>query len=273
MTGGMDLTLQFSNKLKRKLGGGGTSFGVVMRMYTPEIVEMAGIAGCEFVVIDMEHEPFTVREAADLVRVTLLGGMTPIARIGRSSASVIDPLLSAGVQGFNLARVKSAADVAELTDAIYYHPKGARTVYALGRSGNFGHRTEESEWMQLVNDELLVGVIIEEADAVANIDEILACPGLDFVDFGAKDLRQSLGMPPMAEVNAIGASVVAKAKAAGKATGHSVHGHVPDIATYEKLSDGKGAMLIATPSGIIMSALAAQVEAANRISSRQEHAA
>ncbi|MCM2477234.1 hypothetical protein HGO38_27655 [Rhizobium sp. CG5] len=261
------------NLLREKLARGETCFGAVMRLYSHEIVEMAGLAGCDFIVVDIEHEPFTVREAADLIRTTLLYGMTPIARIGRGSAQLIDPLLSAGVQGFNIARVRSAADLDEIADMLFYHPQGSRTVYALGRSGNFGHETDEGEWMKRVNAEIMLGAIIEEAAAIDNLDAILAHPALDFIDVGAKDLRQSMGMPPMTDILPIVADVVKKAKAAGKYTGHSLQGHVPDEAMYRRLSDGKGVMLIATPSGIIISALAAQVAASRKISTSQEHAA
>ena len=261
------------NLLKEKLVNGKTCFGAVMRLYAPEIVEMAGLAGCDFVVVDIEHEPFTVREAADLIRVSLLSGMTPIVRIGRASLHLIDPLLSAGAQGFNIARVKNAQDIDELVETLFYHPYGNRTVYALGRSGNFGHGTDEAEWMEKVNSEIMLGVIIEEAEAIGNLDAILTHPHLDFVDVGAKDLRQSMGMPPLSEINPIAADVIRRTKAAGKFTGHSIHGHMPDEQTYGRLSDGKGVMLIATPSGIIMSALAAQVAAAKKVAVTQEHAA
>ncbi len=267
------MPVPFSNSLKKKLAQGATCFGAVMRLHSTEIVEMAGIAGCDYVVVDAEHEPFTVREAAELVQTTLLCGMTPIVRLGRSSMHMIDPMLSAGAQGFNLARVKTAADVRELTDALYYYPHGTRTVYALGRSGRFGFETEEDSWMKEVNAELLVGVIIEESEAIDNLEAILAEPLLDFVDCGAKDLRQSMNMPPMSDVKAIEASVFARAKAAGKFTGHSVQGHLPDEAVYRSFAKGGGVMLNATPSGIIMSALAAQAALARTISAKQEKAA
>lgn len=252
------------NTLKAKLKNNETTFGVVMRLHAPEIVEMAAVAGCDFAVIDLEHESINIRDAQDMIRVAALSGLTPIARLGRAWLHHIDPLLAAGAQGFSLARVRSAADITALADAVLYYPHGHRTVYALGRSGNFGLGVDEAEWADQVSSEIMLQAIIEEADAIDNIDEIINHPKLDVIECGAKDLRQSMGMPPMEGVRDIVKDVFRRAAKAGKGTAHSVLGHVTTPEKTSQLSFGSGTMLIASPSDIVINALSVMVAVAKK---------
>lgn len=248
------------NLLKAKLRNNEVCFGIVMRLCSEEIVEMAGATGCDFVVIDMEHEAFNLKDAQSLIRITSLCGMTPIVRLGRAWLHHIDPLLAAGAQGFSLARVRNVGDIAALADAVLYHPEGHRTVYALGRSGRFGYGVEEGQWAAQVNSEIMLQAIIEEADAIDDIDAIIAHPRLDVVECGAKDLRQSMGMPPMDGVRQIVRDVFTKAAAAGKGTAHSVLGHVTTPEKTTGLSYGSGTMLIASPSDMVVNALGEMIK-------------
>ncbi|MFV0295470.1 MAG: HpcH/HpaI aldolase family protein [Hyphomicrobiaceae bacterium] len=251
------MTAPRPNRLKARLKNNETCFGVVMRLYSLEIVEMAAIAGCDFVVVDLEHEPLDLADAAAMIRTAALAGMTPIARIGRAWLHHVDPLLAAGAQGFSLARVQSAADITTLADAVLYHPHGKRTIYALSSSGHYGHETDEAEWSAAASAEIMITAIIEEAAALDDIDAIIAHPHLDVIEFGQKDLRHSLGMgKSVEEVRSIARQIFAQAAEAGKATSHSVLGHITTPERTTGLSHGSGTLLISSPSDMVMSSLA-----------------
>tara|TARA_B100001750_G_scaffold225234_1_gene216912 strand:+ start:51 stop:455 length:405 start_codon:yes stop_codon:yes gene_type:complete len=58
-----------------------------------------------------------------------------------------------------------------------------------------GYGTDNSEFIQKVNDEILVVVLIEEIDAVENLDEILAVDHIDIFFVAPGDLAQTMGYP------------------------------------------------------------------------------
>jgi 4-hydroxy-2-oxoheptanedioate aldolase len=93
------------------------------------------------------------------------------------------------------------------------------------------------------NAQSLVCVQIEDAQAVRNIDAILAVDGIDVVFIGPSDLSQSMGFPGDPKAPAVAAAIdgtLARIAAAGRSSG------MP--ATAETLADvmGKGCRYIYT---------------------------
>lgn len=243
------------NRTKMKLAEGQTCFGIGIGFGSETIVEIAAAVGCDFVIFDMEHESASLSEVISMARVADLAGMTPIARFGRGHEHLVDPLLAGGIQGFVLARVKSAADITALTDLMYYHPLGRRTAYAHGRSGNFGIGLDFDAWREQTNKELLLNVIIEEQEAVEKLDEILAHPLLDVIEVGPSDLRLSMGLPPAAEVAKIEAAIFKRAVAAGKFILDIAHGHEITARVWQQVRPGHGTMILSSVSGLVRAAL------------------
>ena len=102
-------------------------------------------------------------------------------------------------------------------------------------------------WPLNPEGEILVGLMIESVEAVANIDEILAVPGVGFVIIGEGDLSQELGYarqydhPVVLEAKA---KVLAAAKAAGVPVAHP---HANPGNAEKALADGFG-ILFCTPT-------------------------
>lgn len=247
------------NRTKAKLAQGHTLYGIAIEYGNVQTVEIAAAAGCDFVIFDQEHESVNLADTLNLVRAANISGITPIARLGRNYGHYIDPLLAAGVQGFILSRIKSAADITALTDMIYYHPLGKRTAWAHGRTANFGIGTDFDAWCAQSNKELHVHVIIEEAQAIANLDEILAHPLLDVVEVGPNDLRLSMGLPSREEVAKIEEETFAKAVMAGKYVleVHNTNTLTPRV--WKEIRPGHGSMIGGAASTILSKTIMANV--------------
>ncbi len=245
------------NRTKARLAAGHTTFGITLRFPSDQVVEIAASCGCDFVLFDIEHEGFSMAELVSMIRVADLAGITPIARVGRGYERLVDPLLAAGIQGFSLARVTRAADISALADHVYYYPKGKRTSYPLGRSGDFGIGMDVDAWREEVNRHLLLHAIIEEADAITNLDEILAHPALDVVECGPADLRLSLGLPSLEDIARLEEQVFARAVAAGKFVLETVAGHELTPRVWKEVRPGHGTMITGSASGILTMALRA----------------
>jgi 2-keto-3-deoxy-L-rhamnonate aldolase RhmA len=125
-------------------------------------------------------------------------------------------LLDAGAQGVHLPRCSTVADMRELVACTRFYPEGQRTFYRLGRGGNFSHGLADDEWSRQANAELLVVAMIEEASALEQLAPMLAVPGVDAIHIGPKDLWQSMGMPPKAEVDKAVQTIATAVLASGK---------------------------------------------------------
>jgi len=66
------------NRTKRLLKSGGVAIGVSIASPAPELVEIAAVAGCDYAILDAEHEPFDDAQLANLIRAADAFDITPI---------------------------------------------------------------------------------------------------------------------------------------------------------------------------------------------------
>lgn len=203
------------NKTKRMLAVGEVAVGAVIGSPAPELVEVAAVAGFDFVTFDAEHEPLDDSQLVHLIRAADAFDITPIVRVPKDPDRLLR-LLDAGAQGVHVPRCSTVADMRELVDCTRFYPEGQRTFYRLGRGGNFSHGMADDEWSRQANAELLVIAMIEEASALEQLAPMLAVRGIDAVHIGPKDLWQSMGMPPKAEVDKVIQQIAAAVLASGK---------------------------------------------------------
>jgi 2-keto-3-deoxy-L-rhamnonate aldolase RhmA len=187
------------NKTKRALVAGKLALGAVIGSPAPELVEIAAVAGFDFVTFDAEHEPLDDGQLVTLIRAAEAFDITPIVRVPKDPDRLLR-LLDAGAQGVHVPRCNNAEDMRQLVECTRFYPLGQRTFYRLGRGGNFSYGLSDDEWAQQANAELLVIAMIEEISALEQLGAMLAIPGVDAIHIGPKDLWQSMGMPPEAQV-------------------------------------------------------------------------
>ena len=66
---------KFREKLKQGV------VGCFSKTEDPAIIETMGYAGADFVIIDLEHGPNTIRSAQNLIRAAQISGLFPIIRV------------------------------------------------------------------------------------------------------------------------------------------------------------------------------------------------
>lgn len=210
----------FQNQLKKKLYQGEAAIGTFMAYSSPEIVEILGISGMDFVVIDCEHGPFSVESTTNLIRAAELRGLTPITRVTCNSETNILRSLDVGAHGIQVPQVNCKEAAQQVISSAKYHPIGKRGV-AIPRAIEFG-TIDILKAYEEANEQTLVVVHCETEECYQNLDEILAVPEIDVVFLGPFDMSQSLNIPQqfdhpkMIEVTN---SVLSKTKAAGKIPG------------------------------------------------------
>jgi 4-hydroxy-2-oxoheptanedioate aldolase len=203
------------NKTKRLLAAGKLAVGAVIGAPAPDLVELAAVAGFDFVTFDAEHEPFDDSQLVSLIRAADAFDITPIVRVAKNPDRILG-LLDAGAQGVHVPRCTTVEDMRELVSWTRFYPEGQRTFYRLGRGGNYNSGLPDDEWARQANSELLVVAMIEEASALDHLGPMLAVKGVDAVHIGPKDLWQSMGMPPKPEVDKAVEQIARAVLAAGK---------------------------------------------------------
>lgn len=225
-----------TNTTKAKLAEGKVVLGAIISRHAPDLVELFGAIGYDFVMIDCEHGPMDLNEVEHMVRAAEVFGITPITRIPNDEDSTILRFLDRGVQGIIVPHVNTRQAAEAVAKAARYWPDGHRGM-AGGRAHDYGVGVSRDESTRWINSQLLVIPMIEETEAVDNLDAILTVPGIDVLHVASGDLGQSMGNPGAAAVRQLMREVVPRIRAGGKLCG--VGGNSPTdaagIAEFIKL--------------------------------------
>jgi 2-keto-3-deoxy-L-rhamnonate aldolase RhmA len=185
----------YPNKMKQALQNGQSVTGtMIAELRQPSVAQLLANAGFDFFTIDNEHGPFNIETIADLSRTALYAGITPIVRIPDLAYPYIAQSLDAGAQGIMQPRVYEVSQAKEAVEMMKYPPEGKRGS-ALSRGYTRFRSGSTPEVMAQVNRETILFVQIETREALENIDDILAIPGVDVAFIGPNDLSIALGVP------------------------------------------------------------------------------
>jgi len=214
------------NRMKEKLRAGEPVFGVSVMIPSPQIVEMIGAAGFDWVLLDCEHGTLTIESVELMAMAAEACGITAIARPATRSPEHILQVLDRGVMGVQVPHVNTAEDAREVIAAVKYHPLGRRGLAAGTRSAVYDSHGTLAEYVAAANDATLIAIQLEERAAIDNIDELLKVDGIDVFFVGPSDLSQSMGYPgnpkapPVAEaINSSFRKMVAAGRTPGTPAG------------------------------------------------------
>lgn len=210
------------NTTKAKLEAGETVFGIFDRYHDATLAEFIALGGWDFLVFDAEHGTLDPAGVADLSRAAEVRGATPMARVTTNESSSILRFLDSGVHGVHVPWVNSAEEAERAVQAVKYGPRGRRGL-AGNRSGDWSANEASTT---AANEQTLVVVQVETAEAVDRIDELIEVDGVDVLFLGPSDLSHSLGHPGdvghpevRAAMERVAAAVVPSAKTLGVFTG------------------------------------------------------
>jgi 4-hydroxy-2-oxoheptanedioate aldolase len=231
------------NRMKEKLCAGAPAFGVSVMIPSPQLVEMLGAFGFDWVLLDCEHGTLTLESVELMAMAAEAAGMTAIARPVSNSPVHILQVLDRGVAGVQVPHVRNAVEARAAVAAVKYHPLGSRSLAAGTRAAQYDAHGSLAEHVRSANAETLIAAQIEDHEALAHLDEILQVDAIDVFFVGPSDLSQSMGHPGNPKAPEVAAAIdacLARIRAAGRIAG------MP--ATAEQLSDAldKGVRYIYT---------------------------
>ncbi len=167
-----------------------STLGTWMSSPSSAAAETAARLGFDYVCVDNQHGAIDYQATVGMVQGILLGGSSPIARVPWNEAGILGKMLDAGVEGIVVPMVNSVAEAEAVVRGTRYPPLGERSYGPVMA----GMRTDD--YHATANDRIAVIPMIETVQALRNIDDILAVPGIDAIYVGPADLSLSLGLPP-----------------------------------------------------------------------------
>ena len=153
--------------------------------------ELMGTAGFDWVCIDTQHGLIGYDEMLTMLQ-ALSSTRTPsFVRVRWNEPGEIMKALDAGAEGVIVPMVNSAADARAAVGACRYHPEGYRSWGPTRAALQVKNYDPQS-----ANRAVICAVMVETAEAVRQLDDILSVPGLDAVFVGPNDLAVSSGIAP-----------------------------------------------------------------------------
>ena len=153
--------------------------------------EVMAHQGFDSLTVDMQHGVVDYQVAVTMLQAISTTPVIPLARVPWNDPARIMKILDAGVYGVICPMINTRAQAQALVAACKYAPRGYRSWGPVRASIYAG-----SDYGDHANDDLIVMPMIETAEAVKNIDEILSVPGVDAVYVGPSDLSLTLGCKP-----------------------------------------------------------------------------
>lgn len=180
------------NVLKERLRDMEPVVGSWLSIGHPAVAELMAMSEFDFVLIDMEHTPISVRGVQRLVRAIEAtdGPTTPVVRVPAADPMWVQRVLDTGVTNVMVPKVDTPEEAAEFVDNARYPPEGTRGI-AGSRATGYGRSFEE--YVSSVNDDVLVIAQIETKSGIDNAAEIAGTDGITALFVGPADLSGALG--------------------------------------------------------------------------------
>lgn len=154
---------------------------------SPFIAEIMAAQDYDSITIDLQHGLVGYDHATTMLQAMRASRITPMVRVPWLSAGDIMKSLDAGAMGIICPMVNTRAEAEQFVSYMRYPPGGVRSFGPT--RAVFAHGADYGQW---ANDEVLALAMIETADGMANLDDIVSTPGLDGVYIGPADLTLGL---------------------------------------------------------------------------------
>ncbi len=180
------------NLLKMKLEKGEIAVGTIVTLGHPDITELFSQVGFDWLFLDTEHVSTTLETVQQMMQSMKGQDCTPIVRPPSNDPVNIKRILDIGAYGIIAPMISSKEEAESLVRACRYPPAGIRG-FGPRRAGMF-----DPNYYETANDEILIMALIETAESIKNIDEILSVDGIDvgFIGYADLSLSMGLGLPP-----------------------------------------------------------------------------
>ena len=153
--------------------------------------EVMAHQGFDSLTVDLQHGVVDYQVAVTMFQAISTTPTIPLARVPWNDPAWLMKILDAGVYGVICPMINTAAEAEAMVRACKYPPRGYRSWGPVRASLYAG-----ADYGDHANTDLVVMPMIETAEALQHLEEILRVPGVDAVYIGPSDLSLALGLKP-----------------------------------------------------------------------------
>ena len=183
---------RWCSPIKERLRRGEPVFGVTITTTSLDMAARAAAVGFDFLWVEMEHSPVTLETLRNIVLVTRGLPAAPFARVPVNELWTAKRVLDQGVHGVIFPFTRNVAHARQAVAACRYPPAGRRGS-GNGLAVTCWPDPDAAGYYDSADENVMVVAMIEEAEALEQVEEIAATPGLDVVFIGTSDLSFSMG--------------------------------------------------------------------------------
>lgn len=179
------------NHLFEKLEKNGVVVGTHITGNDPQLTEIIGNAGFDYLWIDTEHAPIEKTILLNHLIAARACGIPAFVRIPWNDAVLAKPILDMGADGLIFPMIRTKEDAEYAVRSCLYPPDGIRG-FGPRRATQFG-KIPVAEYIATGHKAIVKLIQIETKEAVDNIDAIASTPGVDVIVIGPMDLSGAYG--------------------------------------------------------------------------------
>jgi 4-hydroxy-2-oxoheptanedioate aldolase len=179
------------NRLREIWAAGGAVVNGWLAIPNSFSAETMAHQGWDSLTIDLQHGVVDYQAMLPMLQAISTTQTVPVVRVPWLEPGILMKTLDAGAYGVICPMVNTREDAQKLVAYTHYAPRGTRSfgpVRALLYGG--------ADYPQHANDTIVTFAMIETAQALDNLDDILSVPGLDAIYIGPSDLSLALGCTP-----------------------------------------------------------------------------
>ncbi|MBX2879457.1 MAG: hypothetical protein KTR32_05955 [Granulosicoccus sp.] len=171
------------NRLKKLWAEGQPTLNGWLSIPSSFSAELLAEQAYDSITVDMQHGLIDYSDSVFMLQALRASDVVPIVRVPWLDAAAIMKALDAGAYGIICPMINTREQAEQFVSYMRYPPRGNRSFGPI-RAGISGGANYPAE----ANDEVLCLAMIETAEAMQNLEDIVATPGLDGVYIGPADL-------------------------------------------------------------------------------------
>ncbi len=186
----------------------------------PMLAGFLARAGFDAVLLDQQHGTYDYKSSCAAITEVALAGKSSLVRVPVGDFAMVSRMLDAGAAGIVAPMINTVADAEALAAAAKFPPVGQRS-WGPDRAMWLSGLRNGADYLAGANDGALTIAMCETEAGIADLEAILAVPGIDGVLVGPADL--SIALSKGAVIDPLGSAVTAalgeiarKTRAAGK---------------------------------------------------------
>lgn len=177
--------------LKHHLTSGGKAVNGWCSIPSTVTAEIVARAGYDTVTVDLQHGLIDYQMALTMLQAVDGQGMPTLCRVPWNEPGIIMKALDAGFTGIICPMINTREEAERFAASCRYAPAGSRSF-----GPTRAMQVHGGDYARTANQFITTFAMIETAQAMENLDAILAVDGIDAVYIGPADLGLSLGFAP-----------------------------------------------------------------------------